>query len=210
MHFFFTGKVPFSIVLFDSSKAWKVFNLRTRPLNKSEDKSKFHFSSLYCGKGIEKSTFWLNYLGRELNELENMKLEKTALLCGSWDENYWLEEMRMIGFQGGDLTLQSPELLAVNREIRPPVLSLVDSSQAELWLVSGERIIWARGAEPGLQAGAGAESHALWTNIRNTGQSSATPHHCDTEILRVRKILVLCFSLQKRTTKIGHNRAGFS
>ena len=39
---------------------------------------------------------------------------------------------------------------------------------------------------------------------RNTHQSSAAPHHCDTELLRARKIPVLCFSLQKRTTKIGH------
>ena len=43
---------------------------------------------------------------------------------------------------------------------------------------------------------------------RNSGQSSAGPGHCDTELLRVRKIRVLCFSLQKRTTKIGQKTAG--
>ena len=48
--------------------------------------------------------------------------------------------------------------------------------------------------------------HDLRTNMRITAQSSASPHHCDTELLRVRKISVLCFSLQKRTTKIGHKK----
>ena len=48
--------------------------------------------------------------------------------------------------------------------------------------------------------------HDLRTNMRITDQSSASPHRCDTELLRVRKISVLCFSLQKRTTKIGHKK----
>ena len=57
-------------------------------------------------------------------------------------------------------------------------------------------------AEPGWSARCRT---ARWRLIhRNTDQSSAAPHHCDTELLRARKIPVLCFSLQKRTTKIGH------
>ena len=46
-------------------------------------------------------------------------------------------------------------------------------------------------------------------NERNSDQSSAAPRDCDTELLRVRKISVLCFSLQKRTTKIGQKKAGW-
>ena len=56
-------------------------------------------------------------------------------------------------------------------------------------------------AEPGWSARCCARRRLIH---RNTDQSSAAPHHCDTELLRARKIPVLCFSLQKRTTKIGH------
>ena len=56
-------------------------------------------------------------------------------------------------------------------------------------------------ADPGWSARCCARRRLIH---RNTDQSSAAPHHCDTELLRARKIPVLCFSLQKRTTKIGH------
>ena len=63
-----------------------------------------------------------------------------------------------------------------------------------------------RGPLPLLAPAAAGRVHDLRTNMRITDQSSASPHRCDTELLRVRKISVLCFSLQKRTTKIGHKK----
>ena len=66
-----------------------------------------------------------------------------------------------------------------------------------------------RGPVPLLAPAAAGRVHDLRTNMRITDQSSASPHRCDTELLRVRKISVLCFSLQKRTTKIGQKKAGW-
>ena len=68
---------------------------------------------------------------------------------------------------------------------------------------------WVRHGGPGVRDTDPACSDARhWIMRRNSGQSSAGPGHCDTELLRVRKIRVLCFSLQKRTTKIGPKTAG--
>ena len=65
---------------------------------------------------------------------------------------------------------------------------------------------WDLALDLALDLAPATSSPQLQTNIRNTAQSSASPHNCDTELLRVRKISVLCFSLQKRTTKIGHKK----
>ena len=81
----------------------------------------------------------------------------------------------------------------------------------------GPRSYWSAPRSAGGAARAGrlrsrarqAAAAARLDNERNSDQSSAAPRDCDTELLRVRKISVLCFSLQKRTTKIGQKKAGW-
>ena len=117
-------------------------------------------------------------------------------------QNYSWKEMRMIGFQAGEDTDQAGKLLAADTWDCAPGPWLVNTPRAGRWLVGH----WARHGGPRARTACSDARQRIMR--RNSGQSSAGPGHCDTELLRVRKIRVLCFSLQKRTTKIGQKTAG--
>ena len=114
------------------------------------------------------------------------------------------KKMRMIGALGGE-KLHPCHLLLVKIS-RSPVIG----RSGECWPVIGPSREGSGCTPPRGRWGKLDTRHsALQLNERNTEQSSATPHRCDTELLRVRKIPVLCFSSQKRTTKIGQKNSGW-
>ena len=123
------------------------------------------------------------------------------------------QEMGIIGFRGDATTAQPRDVLAAD----PPACRHPAAATLIGRVRPGPRSYWSAPRSAGGAARAGrlrsrarqAAAAARLDNERNSDQSSAAPRDCDTELLRVRKISVLCFSLQKRTTKIGQKKAGW-
>ena len=124
------------------------------------------------------------------------------------------QEMGIIGFRGDATTAQPRDVLAADTlpaATLPPARSLAGSVRGRAPIGQPRAVRAARRGRGGaaVPRSPGSCCTARPDNERNSDQSSAAPRDCDTELLRVRKISVLCFSLQKRTTKIGQKKAGW-